>query len=716
VWALATTNCTTKAAAAAIRIAVTTNGLALLRYQDVEYVDPAGCGVLGFSGGPALLKDTNGNLTALTTVPTTTTVTGATVTMAYPWGALAATYTVMGSDLEVHTFLTNRSSVAIGGWRANLLQLNDRLRFDASGEHMHWDYKQARFGSGEPYEHWGFADPHVYWWDHGATRIFFVDLDPQWETGVYRRQTGDGDRWVAVAAGGAVPPGGAGHARVALRFRDKAPDDPALVEQARQRVAVLKQQVAAAADKLKETEQDFDLGLVEKTAVQAAHDKVTGLQTNLAATQAEQQSAGVGAWPAALEVAADGYEAFGRAYPLQFQWTDRRPIGTFFVAEAAKGWPTNPNGWFNDPTVDVTTSAGQEAFAKRLLERVDAAIAVLKDVGAQGVIWWDVEGARYPHPITYIGDPRVLDPQHPQHDKYAPELDTPVSVDGQTMPVVDACFAKFRAAGFRVGLTIRPQALTWQDAAPVQAPSKDPNVETLARVEYARNRWGCRLFYVDSVTDWFACWWYSAVTAKYRDVLLLPEWARTRTFVNAAPFSYTKFTGWTQGTPATVKACWPNAFCGLGSVDFTSPAGRDDATRAVRQGDVLLFNCWYASPDSAAVQAIVSAAGPRHTPVATDVTIGLPAAAPATINLRATDEDGGPLRYTILGSPRHGTVDVLDPLAGTAAYRPGPTFTGDDSFTYKATDSQGLDSNRATVTIILRPEGTTGQPELKLKE
>ena len=86
VWALATTNCTTKAAAAAIRIAVTTNGLALLRYQDVEYVDPAGCGVLGFSGGPALLKDTNGNLTALTTVPTTTTVTGATVTMAYPWG------------------------------------------------------------------------------------------------------------------------------------------------------------------------------------------------------------------------------------------------------------------------------------------------------------------------------------------------------------------------------------------------------------------------------------------------------------------------------------------------------------------------------------------------------------------------------------------------------------------------------------------------------
>ncbi len=65
-----------------------------------------------------------------------------------------------------------------------------------------------------------------------------------------------------------------------------------------------------------------------------------------------------------LTEAADAYGAFGRAYPLTYTWTDRRPIGTLFIAESAKGWPKNTNGWFNDEKLDVTTAEGRQQHQK----------------------------------------------------------------------------------------------------------------------------------------------------------------------------------------------------------------------------------------------------------------------------------------------------------------------------------------------------------------
>jgi hypothetical protein len=627
-----------------LRIVVGKTGLTSLTYRGTEYCDPSGRGVAGFSGEPSRIQDSARNPDAFPTTPTSVDLQGSTLTLGYPWGRLQIEYTVQGADLDVRATLTNTSERAIGFWKANLLQLNDRLRFDATGQNMHWDYQRARFGGAQPYSHWGFADPHVYWWNDGGTKILFVDLDCKWSTGVHRLQTENGDRWVAAVSSASapesnqdvVPPGASDSAHVAIRFR--AVSDPV------------------------------------------------------------------------LEVAADGYGAWGRANPRRLRWTDRRPIGTLFVAEAAKGWPKNPNGWFNDPGLDVTTDKGRGVFAERLLDLVDRCIKILKDTDAQGVIWWDVEGARNPHPITYIGDPRVLDPKHPQHDRYAPEMNTPVTFQGKTMPVVDACFANFREAGLKVGLTIRPQALTWNGNAPQQLPNPKPNDETLPKVEYARERWGCRLFYVDSVEDWFACWWYDSVTAKYDDVLMLPEWARTRTFVNAAPFSYTRFTGWQRGTPATVKACWPDAFSCMANVDYSDPAAREGALHAVQQGDVLLFNCWYEHADVQAVKLIYALAGARHAPVAADVAETGMGNLPTEVTLRATDEDGDRLHYRIIESPQHGSLTKLKPEAGTVVYQPQANFLGEDSFTFAARDPSGCDSNRGTVRIRVQDHDAPAKP------
>ena len=530
-----------------------------------------------------------------------------------------------------------------------------------------------------------------------------ADLDPKWQTGVCHVKTDHGDAWPVVGAadgdpGGAPPiaPGQADSVHVVVRFRDKAPDDMALVEKTRQRVQALEQEVAAAQAKLTGAQQELDSGLGEAATVRNAQQALAKRKANLAMAQAEQQTAGIGAMPSALEVCADGYEAFGRAYPRTVRWTDRRPIGTFFVAESAKGWATNPNGWFNDSKVDVTTEAGREAFAKRMLERVDTSIGVLQDVNAQGVLWWDVEGARNPHPITYIGDPRVLDSTHPQHDKYAPELDTLVTYQGQSMKLVDACFKKWTDAGLKVGVTIRPQTLVWR-GGPQQANQEAAADVLCAKVTYARERWGCTIFYVDSISEWFGNWWLEKTIAKYPDLLLMPEWARTRSYRHSSQFSYTRFTGFTRGVPAEMQACWPDAFCCMGNVDYEKNYA--DALVAVQHGNLQMFNCWYSSAEAKKIKQIYQATGIRHTPYAEDQQVTTARNTPAKITLRATDEDKEELHYSLLGLPRHGTLENFDPQTGAVTYRAAAGFTGGDKFAFKATAASGLDSNRGMVQV-----------------
>jgi hypothetical protein len=238
----------------------------------------------------------------------------------------------------------------------------------------------------------------------------------------------------------------------------------------------------------------------------------------------------------------------------------------------------------------------------------------------------------------------------------------------------------------------------------VQTWVNNPNDYTLPKAVYARERWGTTIFYVDSVLEWFGCWWYDTILKKYPDVLLLPEWSRTRGFAGAAPFSYTKFTGWTHGVPAAVKACWPNAFICMSNVDYSTPAGREGALHAVQQGNVLMFNCWYANEEARYIKQIYALAGARHTPVAADQQVDCTADTEQKIVLRAIDEDKEALRYTVLEPPKHGTIARLDAATGLLFYKPHEGFTGDDFFSFKATDPSGLDSNRASIQVFVEAE------------
>ena len=147
-------------------------------------------------------------------------------------------------------------------------------------------------------------------------------------------------------------------------------------------------------------------------------------------------------------VADRAYEAWRERFPFAMPWDDHRPIGALFMARPHMDWKTNPNGYFNDAEVDVTTEQGLAAFRKRLLELAERTAQIANDTDAQGVIVWDLEGARHGHPTTYIGDPRQL-------DAVAPEMQWRPDPDAK--PTADAFFEVFDKAGLKTGLTVRPQ-------------------------------------------------------------------------------------------------------------------------------------------------------------------------------------------------------------------------------------------------------------------
>jgi hypothetical protein len=64
-----------------------------------------------------------------------------------------------------------------------------------------------------------------------------------------------------------------------------------------------------------------------------------------------------------------------------------------------------------------------------------------------------------------------------------------------------------------------------------------------------------------------------------------------------------------------------------------------------------------------------------------------------------TDAEGHSLQASLVDQPSEGSV-ILAP-DGTFSYTPGPTFSDSDTFTYRATDAPGAQSNIATVTITV---------------
>jgi hypothetical protein len=107
---------------------------------------------------------------------------------------------------------------------------------------------------------------------------------------------------------------------------------------------------------------------------------------------------------------------------------------------------------------------------------------------------------------------------------------------------------------------------------------------------------------------------------------------------------------------------------------------------------------------------------PPPPPTADSMTIQTNKATPVQITLRGTDPiPGDELKFSVVGLPQHGTV-TNGTVSSIKFYTPNTGFIGTDSFTYKGTDSQGVSSNIATVTIIVSNATSGSLDQFGVKE
>jgi hypothetical protein len=289
------------------------------------------------------------------------------------------------------------------------------------------------------------------------------------------------------------------------------------------------------------------------------------------------------------DLSSDVLKTYAKKYPFQINWNDRRPIGAIFLASSGINVATNPRRWImNEGKIDITTDQGKSVFRTVLLKLADNSIKVLKDSNAQGMITWDPEGQEFLG-SCYYGDPRLT-------PVLAPETEFK---DDQGMTAIDEYFEKFRQAGLRVGVCLRPQQITIVDGKPVQGAANNQQAAQVLKdkLAYAKKRWGCTLFYIDSTVvvtgesldpDVF-----KTVADAYPDVLLIPENESMRYFAYSAPlnsYMHHKVTS----TPVGARMVYPKAFSVLLTSDQGDrPQDHDALITAVRNGDILLFNGWY---------------------------------------------------------------------------------------------------------------------------
>jgi hypothetical protein len=292
---------------------------------------------------------------------------------------------------------------------------------------------------------------------------------------------------------------------------------------------------------------------------------------------------------------------FPESVPLTLDWNDRRPIGAIYLARGNTKWALNPRGWFNDPKFDVFSTGGRKVFETRLMKYGDDSIALLKAMNAQGVIVWDIEGQEFAHPeSSYVGDPMLL-------FRIAPEMEL----------FADEFFRMFVSHGLRTGICVRPQEIVFRPDGSFYQREYLFNAEAIfasldRKIDYAKGRWNCSLFYIDSNFNAMNLGLYDVAIfkklhEKYPDVLLIPEHENRRYFAYTAPYyDFNEREKWpgTRSLSIAHTRFYPKAFSVINTAHGDVNGRRSELLDAVKRGNILLYRTWWRSPEFDAVASI----------------------------------------------------------------------------------------------------------------
>lgn len=342
-----------------------------------------------------------------------------------------------------------------------------------------------------------------------------------------------------------------------------------------------------------------------------------------------------------VALAQDVYDRYREAFPPVLDWRDRRPIGSLFLAGGGQRTEANPRGWGHGypKDLDVSTPEGRETLRERLLILADRVVKNARGLGLQGVIVWDMEGAQYPHPTTYIGEPRVL-----KH--IAPEMDV----------VVDDFYARLREGGIRYGMTLRPTLIrprdaegkhiddwenrhdvhhrNWVQTTDVDAwkglgitaeEAQSPLARLDHKIQYAKQRWGATVFYVDTPYVWRPRdrskekWaWASKVlnadvftelAKRHPDVLIIPEHGHyPRYWAAVAPYYQLGYSPWV--TPPAIRATYPEGFVvqNISNDKKVVLENPEPFKQGLIKGDTFLVHSWWGGQKDVTVKLFREAA------------------------------------------------------------------------------------------------------------
>ena len=209
------------------------------------------------------------------------------------------------------------------------------------------------------------------------------------------------------------------------------------------------------------------------------------------------------------------------------------------------------------------------------------------------MITWDIEGQEFAHATTYVGDPRALDTLARKWRMWPTKY-----------------FARFRDAGLRTGICIRPQLLRLapDKASAAQVPTADPAELLMDKIAYAKKRWSASLFYIDSNVNPddpnpLDASVMQKVAAAFPDCLLIPEHATLRYYAYSMPFRELRHGLLT--TPDLVREIYPNAATAIYTADGPLDYYHDALKSAVKRGDTLIYRTWYRDPQNDKVRTLL---------------------------------------------------------------------------------------------------------------
>jgi hypothetical protein len=178
--------------------------------------------------------------------------------------------------------------------------------------------------------------------------------------------------------------------------------------------------------------------------------------------------------------------------------------------------------------------------------------------------------------------------------------------------IADAYFQKFRDAGLRVGLCVRPQqfVLAAGGLSASQQDVADLTQLLINKINYAKSRWGASIFYMDSnggPGDPMDPSILQRVSAAIPGVLIIPEHSNLQYYAYTAPYRQIN-QGYTSAE-ADARLVYSKGFAILNVADAPIQEDYNQLVTSVTQGDILLFRAWFDDGSLTSVKSIYQAAG-----------------------------------------------------------------------------------------------------------